>query len=417
MTTQPSPIILSWMSQLPLFQPQRWALSVTDITRYVREVLESDQLLQDVWVQGEVSNISRPSSGHMYFTLKDSGASLRCVMWRPQVMRQAYLPQAGEALEVHGNISVYEAGGQYQLYADSLRPMGEGLLYQRFMELKERLEREGLFDPERKRPIPTWPRRLGVVTSPTGAALQDILHTLERRFPLPKVVLAPTLVQGDEAPDRIVEALERLNTVAVPDVILLARGGGSLEDLWAFNDERVVRAVAGSRAPVITGVGHETDFTLADFAADLRAATPTAAAELATPNKADLQFALAETDLRMQRALQTSLRALAFDLGGLRGRLARVSPFARIQSGRQRVDEVARRLTAGLAYTLRLRRAQLAGQGQRLEALSPAAVLGRGFAIVIGPDGRVVRAARQVKSGDRLNVQVSDGTFGARVEE
>ena len=259
----------------------RW--TVTDLTRYLRQLLEADSSLQGVWVQGEISNLSRPSSGHIYFTLKDSGASLRCVMWRNEAARLRFAPQDGMAIEAHGSISIYEAGGQYQLYADILRPLGEGALYQEFLRLKALLEAEGLFDPARKRSIPEFPRRIGIVTSPTGAALRDMLNTLRRRLPLAEVILAPTPVQGDEAPPGIVAALRSLNRVAAPDVILLARGGGSIEDLWAFNDERVVRAVTESAAPVITGVGHETDFTLADFAADLRAPTPTAAAELATP--------------------------------------------------------------------------------------------------------------------------------------
>jgi exodeoxyribonuclease VII large subunit len=295
------------MEQLPLFQPPAW--TVSDLTRYLRELLENDFNLQDLWVEGEVSNISRPSSGHLYFTLKDAGASLRCVMWRNAVLRQAYLPGDGEAVEVHGAIGVYEAGGIYQLYADLLRPAGEGALFQEFLRLKARLEAEGLFDPARKRPLPAWPATIGIVTSPTGAALRDMLDTTRRRFPLARVVLAPTPVQGDEAPAGIVSALERLNRLVGPALILLARGGGSIEDLWAFNDERVVRAVVASQAPVITGVGHETDFTLADFAADLRAPTPTAAAELATPDQAELRLDLAAARSRLESAQLADRRA------------------------------------------------------------------------------------------------------------
>ena len=252
---------------LPQF-PASW--TVTDLNRYLRQLLESDEHLQDIWVTGEVSNFSRPASGHIYFTLKDSSASLRCVMWRNTAQRQSFLPRDGEAIDVHGAISVYEAGGQYQLYADVFRQAGEGALYQEFLRLKAMLEAEGLFAPERKRPIPTRPNRIGIVTSATGAALQDMLNTLRRRYPLVEVVLAPTPVQGDEAPPKIVAALHDLARLANPDVILLARGGGSIEDLWAFNDEAVARAIAASPVPVITGVGHETDFTIADFVSDLR---------------------------------------------------------------------------------------------------------------------------------------------------
>ncbi len=400
------------MSQLPLFQPApppTW--SVTDLTRYLRELLESDTNLQELWVQGEVSNFSRPASGHLYFTLKDAGASLRCVMWRNAVLRQASLPRDGDAIEVHGAISVYEAGGQYQLYADLIRPAGEGVLYQEFLRLKARLEAEGLFDPARKRPIPKWPQRIGIVTSPTGAALRDMLNTLRRRYPLVEVVLAPTPVQGEDAPPKIVEALEALNVIIHPDVILVARGGGSIEDLWAFNDERVARAIAASQAPVITGVGHETDFTIADFAADLRAPTPTAAAELATPHRDDLRLVLEDLAARLGRTIQSVLSSQRWELGSLQNQLLLHSPQARLRNDRQRLDDFSRRIGTAGSHSMQLRRARLAGLEQRLNALSPLAVLGRGFSVVSHPDGQVVRSLTQVKPDDELNVRVSDGQF------
>src|SRR5512142_935362 len=267
--------------QPSLFSAHEW--TVSSLTRYIRDMLESDMSLQDLWVQGEISNLSRPASGHIYFTLKDAGASLRSVIWRNGAMRLNISLQDGMAVAVHGKIGVYEVSGQYQLYADIIQPAGEGALYQEFLRLKALLEGEGLFAVERKRPIPEYCTRVGVVTSPTGAALRDILDTLSRRLPTLEVILAPSPVQGDEAPLCIVQAIAALNALKErPDVILVARGGGSIEDLWAFNDERVVRAIAASEVPIICGVGHETDFTLADFAADLRAPTPTAAAELAT---------------------------------------------------------------------------------------------------------------------------------------
>lgn len=397
-----------------MFTPSAW--SVTELTRYVRELLESDANLQDVWVQGEISNLSRPSSGHMYFTLKDSSAALRCVMWRNAVGRLDFQPREGDEVEVHGSISVYEASGQYQLYADALRPLGEGALYQQFLRLKARLEAEGLFDEARKRPVPPWPRRIGLVTSPTGAALRDMLNTLRRRYPLVEVVLAPTPVQGVEAPIGIVAALETLNELLEPDVILVARGGGSIEDLWAFNDEQVARAIVASHAPVITGVGHETDFTIADFAADLRAPTPTAAAELATPNKADLLFALNEARKQLGRTIEGQLGNMRWALTDLRGQLKMRSPLARIRSDRQRLDDLSRRSAAALGHAFSLRRTRLEGASQRLEALNPSAVLGRGYAIVSADGGQVVRSVDQVRPGDGLTVQVSDGRFGARVQ-
>ena len=229
---------------------------VSQITSYIKELFDSDYALQDLWLEGEVSNYSRAASGHVYFTLKDEEAQIRCVMWRSQVAHWAYLPQNGEAIIAHGRISIYEAGGLYQLYVDNIQPAGAGLLYLQFEALRERLAAEGLFDAERKRPLPTFPRRLGVVTSPTAAALRDIVNVLRRRYALVEVVLSPTLVQGDEAPSQIVAAIQALNEHVDVDAIIVARGGGSLEDLWAFNDERVARAIYASRAPVVTGVGH-----------------------------------------------------------------------------------------------------------------------------------------------------------------
>lgn len=402
------------MSQLPLFEQNYW--SVTRLTRYLRDLLESDARLQDLWVQGEISNLSRPSSGHMYFTLKDAGAALRCVMWRAAVARQGYSPREGEAVEVHGSINIYEASGQYQLYADTLRPVGEGVLYQEFLRLKARLEAEGLFDPERKRPLPRWPHKIGIVTSPSGAALRDMLNTIRRRYPLVKVILAPSPVQGDEAPPGIVAALQALNAFAKPDVILVARGGGSIEDLWAFNDERVARAIADSVIPVISGVGHETDFTIADFVSDLRAPTPTAAAELATPNRGDLLVSLQDMLARSERALQTRLTNARWILSHTENQLHLYSPQTRIRSDRQRLDEIERRAVSAIHYRQKLHSNQISGLQKRLAALSPLAVLRRGYAVVTGMEGQNIRSLQQVHSGDQIQVQVSDGVFQARVE-
>ncbi len=401
------------MSQLSIFQPLTW--TVSELTHYLRDLLESDEYLQELWVEGEVSNLSRPASGHLYFTLKDAGASLRCVMWRNAVLQQRFLPKDGDAVQVHGSISVYEAGGNYQLYADMIRPAGEGAMYQQFLELKSRLEAEGLFDAARKRPIPRWPHTIGIVTSPTGAALRDMLNTIRRRYPLVNVVLAPTPVQGEEAPAGIIAALEALNRLARPDVILLARGGGSIEDLWAFNDERVARAILSSESPVITGVGHETDFTIADFTADLRAPTPTAAAELATPNQVDLRLALAELRKRLIQATATRLSLYRSRLETASNRLNLRSPRTRIRRDRQRLDEIIHRGLISLKHLFEMHRAHLSGMELRLYALNPHAVLERGYAIVTRFDGQIVRSVLQVRPDDDLSVRVSDGSFGARV--
>jgi exodeoxyribonuclease VII large subunit len=405
------------MSQLPLFNPRipaSW--SVTDLTRYLRELLESDELLQDVWVKGEVSNFSHPASGHLYLTLKDSSASLRCVMWRNAALRQSFIPRDGDAIEVHGSISVYELGGQYQLYADVFRPAGEGALYQEFLRLKSMLEAEGLFAPERKRPIPLRPQRIGIITSPTGAALQDILNTLSRRFPMVEVVLAPTPVQGDEAPSGIISALHDITRIASPDVIILARGGGSIEDLWAFNDERVARAIAASPVPVITGVGHETDFTIADFVSDVRAPTPTAAAEIATPNQADLRLDLTELNDRLNRLIQGYTVDLHWSFKDLQNQLDKYSPINQIQSASQRVDELDHRLSASTGHTLQLSRLRIEGLVQQFASLNPKAVLERGYSIVTDQAGTTIVRVRQVGAGEALNVRVSDGDFGVHVD-
>jgi exodeoxyribonuclease VII large subunit len=402
------------MEQMALFDSSpRWTVST--LTRYLRQLLESDTALQDVWVQGEISNFSRPASGHLYFTLKDSGAALKCVMWRKEAARMRLALQDGLAVEAHGNISLYEAGGQYQLYADTIRPLGEGALYQEYLRLKALLEAEGLFDAARKRRIPDSPRRIGIVTSPTGAALRDILNTLNRRLPLVKVILAPTPVQGLEAPQAIVSALQALNRAGVPDVIILARGGGSIEDLWAFNDERVVRAVIESSAPVITGVGHETDFTLADFAADLRAPTPTAAAELATPvTVLDLKASLAEMGAMLVRWMAALFQQKHESAAWLDNRLRQASPGRRLQTERQRLDDMTRRWNAAQMHRLEMVKEKFSGLENRLLALSPLAVLRRGYA-VITKNEKVVTSVAQIRPEDALRVRVQDGEFDARV--
>ncbi|MBE0697012.1 MAG: exodeoxyribonuclease VII large subunit, partial [Anaerolineaceae bacterium] len=346
------------MNQYSLLQPP--SLSVSELTRYLRNLLDSDELLQSTWVQGEISNFSRPSSGHLYFTLKDSGAALRCVVWKSTALRIRFGIQNGLAVEAHGAISIYERDGQYQLYVDSIRPAGEGLLFQEFMRLKNRLETEGLFDPERKRPIPERPHCIGIVTSPTGAALQDMLNTLRMRYPLVEVFISPCAVQGEQAPAEIVKALLRLTSLPT-DVIIVARGGGSLEDLWAFNDESVVRTIAASPVPVITGIGHETDFTLADFASDLRAPTPTGAAVQATPDRLDIISELYGLQSRLGSAILANFSSKWQELENTRQRLDRASPEWRIRSERQQIDEMQEREIRAVSNLLRLHHAQLQG--------------------------------------------------------
>ncbi len=396
--------------QPTLFPPSAQQWTVSKLTFYIRKLLEENEVLQDVWVQGEISNLSRPASGHVYFTLKDSSAALRCVMWKTSAGRLGMPLQDGKAVEVHGKIGVYEVSGQYQLYVDQIRPLGEGALYQEFMRLKAMLEAEGLFAPERKRLIPMFPKKLGIVTSATGAALRDMLNTLRRRLPLVEVIIAPSPVQGIEAPPALVKALQSL-ILQSPDVILLARGGGSIEDLWAFNDERVVRAVAMSTVPIICGVGHETDFTLCDFAADLRAPTPTAAAELATQiTMIDLRAPISNLPSRLNAATLTVIAEQKSSLSSLVSELRYVSPERQIQSGRQHVDELTRRARSSLLHHVQLHSAHIQGMQRRLQALNPMAVLARGYAVVTrNEDGSVVSRVEQ--AGDEMTVRVSDGEF------
>ncbi len=403
------------MSQLTFLQPEVPApYSVSALTRHIRELIEGDPALADIWVVGEVSNVSTPRSGHMYFTLKDAGATLRCVMWKPQVQRLRFPPRLGDAVEAHGRIGVFESGGQYQLYADDLRPAGQGALYQEFLRLKAKLESEGLFDPGRKRPLPAWPSTIGIATSPTGAALQDVLNTLRRRYPLVDVVLAPTPVQGLDAPPAITTALQSLEELK-PDLILLVRGGGSLEDLWAFNDEGVVRAVAACSVPVITGVGHETDFTLADFASDLRAPTPTAAAEMATPDRNELRQTLDERGQALERAAGNRLQTRQWALRELQSGLLRQSPRERLRRERQRTAEQSRRLNTSIQHRIRLQREQTGAFRARLGALNPLAILQRGYAVVSDRQGRIIRSVAGVQKDDPIQARLHDGTLEAIV--
>jgi len=402
------------MEQPQLFGPR--LLSVTELTRYMRALMDSDEILRDIWVSGEISNLSQPSSGHIYFSLKDQTATLRCVIWRTTAMRMLVNLRNGQAVEAHGAISLYERDGTYQLYVDSLRLAGEGWLYQEFLRLKARLEAEGLFDEARKRAIPAIPQRIGIVTSATGAALQDILNTLTNRYPLAEVILSPAPVQGDDAPPRLVKALQRLEA-ARPDVIIMARGGGSLEDLWAFNDERLVRAIVASSIPVITGIGHETDFTLADFAADLRAPTPTGAAVLATPDAAEMRAALGSQLLHLDSAMAALIAASKRDTADTLLRLGRLSPQRKVQDDRQRLDELLERAVRSLSAHQRLRHAQVDGLSSRLQALSPLAVLQRGYAVLRGPGGRILQSVSQVKPGDIVKARIQDGDLTAQVQQ
>lgn len=402
------------MEEFSLFQPA--CLSVSDITRYIHELMEGDEILQEVWVEGEISNLARPQSGHCYFTLKDGGAALRCVIWRSTSVRISQQLANGSSIQAHGSIGVYEVQGNYQLYVDQVRPAGEGALYRQFIQLKEQLEAEGLFAPERKRPLPDWPACIGVATSPSGAALQDVLNCIARRFPLAEVVVAPAAVQGAEAPAELIRSLLYLDRMVQPDVILLVRGGGSLEDLWAFNDERLAYAIAGSSTPVVTGIGHETDFTIADFVADRRAPTPTAAAEIVTPEIGEMRAKLADSAGILAGRLSACLMDLRWQLKDAGGRLGFASPRRQVAQQRQQVDDMSLALLRNATHSLRLKSARLAGLAAQANALSPYGVFERGYAIVTRlADGNPVRRVLSVSQGDEIGIRLVDGSLEARV--
>jgi exodeoxyribonuclease VII large subunit len=413
----------------------RAALTVSELTAELRRAVE--ERFPAVWVEGEISNWRLYGSGHAYFTLKDAGAQLRCALFRTRVRRLRFEPADGLAVLAFGAVEVYAQRGEYQLVVELLEPKGLGALQLAFEQLKARLDGEGLFDPRRKRPLPPFPRTIGLVTSPDGAALRDILRVIARRFGDLHIVLAPARVQGEGAADEIARALADLNALGGVDVIIVGRGGGSLEDLWAFNEEVVARAIAASKAPVISAVGHEVDYTIADFVADLRAPTPSAAAELVVREKQAVADAVGSLRARLERAAARPLRDAARRADELRARLGRAgraelgrarhrlalaeaglragSPFARLAHGRHRLDRLDGRLRAGVTRALQAGRHRLTGAAGRLDSLSPLAVLGRGYSLTLGPGRRIVRAWRDVRPGDDVDVLLHEGSLACRV--
>jgi exodeoxyribonuclease VII large subunit len=388
-------------------------LTVTQLVRQIKEVVEADEILNDVWVRGEVSNFSQAASGHVYFTLKDASAAFPCVLWRSDAARIAKLPDDGSLVDAHGHVSMYEARGDVQLYVDEIKLAGAGALWEEFERLRKRLDAEGLFAIEHKRPLPKFPRRIGVVTSREGAVFRDICTVLSRRYPLIRVLLAPTQVQGEGAAQGIAYAVKQINESAI-DLLIVARGGGSIEDLWAFNDEGVARAIYRSRVPVISGVGHETDFTIADFVADVRAPTPSAAAELAVPDARELRAAVRFSRRRIAQFVSTRIGDARVRLSNERYALDRHSPQARIANNRQRVDELMRQLVGRTIQGIAVRRSEMSGATRHLDALNPHATLARGYAIVREKStGHVVKSKSQLAGGEEIQVRVSDGEFEA----
>jgi exodeoxyribonuclease VII large subunit len=438
--------------------PDRDVWTVSRLNREARLLLETG--LPALWIEGELSNFSRPSSGHWYFTLKDSGAQVRCAMFRGSNVRVRVTPRDGMHVLVRARVGLYEPRGEYQLIAEHLEEAGEGVLRRKFEELKARLAAEGLFDESKKRELPVVPSRIGVVTSPTGAAVRDILHILKRRFPAVPVLVYPVQVQGTAAPAEIAAAIRHASRTGEVDVLIVARGGGSLEDLWAFNDEGVARAIRSCSMPVVTGIGHEVDFTIADFAADVRAPTPSGAAELVVPDRAEwlrafdgarlrlagalrraqqarrdrlLELArrldrqhpgrrltergqrLDELEGRLRRAVRHGLQQDAGRLRELHGHLQRLSPARRLQSLATRNETLAARLQAVMHTRLERACARVGLAARALHAVSPLATLDRGYSILQRPDGRVVRSAAEVQPGDEVQARTAAGRVVAQV--
>ncbi|MFC4769158.1 exodeoxyribonuclease VII large subunit [Effusibacillus consociatus] len=439
-------------------------LSVSELTGAIKFLLERDPLLSDCWVRGEISNFTHHSSGHMYFTLKDSGSRIKSVMFASKNRSLTFLPKEGMKVIVRGNVSVFERDGQYQLYVNEMQPDGLGSLFLAFQQLKERLEKEGLFQEDRKKPLPKFPKVIGVVTSPTGAAVRDIITTIRRRYPVAHVLLYPVLVQGTEAPLTIANAIDHLNEMVEMkiDVLIVGRGGGSLEELWAFNEEIVARSIFASRIPIISAVGHETDFTIADFVADVRAATPTAAAELAVPHLLELTRHLDSTEQRLAAAMSNQLRDLrkcvdhlaqspvfsrptdrirqlrqhvdhtenelellltkllgnrSKRVNELTQRLSQKSPVERVMHTEERFGFVLQKMFSAMEARLGNAGHQLDRMIDKLDAYSPLHVMKRGYSLAYREEkGRhLVRSINEVQLGDRVNIRLQDGWLDCQV--
>ena len=391
-------------------------ISVGQLNRYVKSVLEGDPHLAAVYISGEISNFTHHyKSGHMYMSLKDDTAAVRAVMFKGHASKLAFRPEDGMRVIVRARVSLYEATGSFQIYIEEMQPDGVGALQVAFEQLKKKLAEEGLFDESRKRPLPSYPARVGVITSPTGAAVRDILNVLGRRYPLAQVVFCPVLVQGDGAAPSIVDAIQRFNAIGAADVLIVGRGGGSIEDLWAFNEESVARAMAASAIPIISAVGHETDFTICDFVADLRAPTPSAAAELAVPDGGRLLAFMDTVRGRLATAQHSVLTASANRLALMKNKRCLSAPQYYTEEQGMRLDYLTRRFASAAQRQLGLADRRLAATASKLDALSPLKVLGRGYAIGYGADGTVVDSVTRVQAGDDLTLQLTDGTVACRV--
>jgi exodeoxyribonuclease VII large subunit len=395
----------------PPSSPGNPLISVSDLNRRVRALVEGE--IEPLWVGGELSNVKQPPSGHWYFTLKDAGAEVNCALFRGRAQLLDFKPENGQKVEAFGRVTLYEPRGSYQLVVELLRKGGLGALFEAFEKLKAKLDAEGLFDADRKRPLPAFARAIGVVTSPAAAALRDVVTTLRRRAPMVPIIVYPTPVQGSGAGASIARAIETANARAECDVLIVCRGGGSLEDLWAFNEEVVARAIVASRIPIVSGVGHETDFSIADFAADARAPTPTAAAAAASPDREALLADVDASRRRLTRAMRRHIEVAMQRVDLAARRL--LTPAERLARHGERVAELGRRLSASLARLLRDRRARLAGAAAGLAHLDPTRVLARGYAIVRDARGKVVRTSAQIEAGEALDLRFAEGGADATI--
>ena len=392
------------------------SLTVTQLNEYVKHIIDHDIRLSDVYVKGEISNFKNHySTGHYYFTLKDEGGMIRAIMFKSAAGKMPFVPEDGMKVVAHGRVSAFVRDGQYQLYCDSMEPDGIGALYIAFEQLKRKLEAEGLFDPARKRPLPKIPTRVGIITSATGAAIRDMINVCGRRFPYAKLILFPSLVQGPDAPPQLIAGLRYFNETMAADVIIIGRGGGSIEDLWAFNNEELAREVAASQIPVISAVGHETDFTICDFVADRRAPTPSAAAELAVPDTAELKRKIQNIVTRESGVLQQIAARHRERLLLLSGSRVLQNPMTMIDDKKMQTAMAAERLVRAEERIRMQSRAMLQTEAGKLSALNPLAVLSRGYSAVYKEDGTLVKSIENVQPGDSITVRTEGGEVDATV--
>lgn len=393
------------------------SITVSELNQIIKSLVDGEPLLNRVCVRGELSNYKIYPSGHHYFTLKDAESSLRCVMFKSSASKLRFRPESGMGVTAFGRISVFPRDGAYQLYCSDLIPEGTGDLQIAYEQLKAKLAAEGLFDPRHKKPLPQYPKKIAIITSSAGATVHDMIRILGRRWPMTKVILLPVRVQGVEAPPEIVGAIRYANRHKVADLIITGRGGGSIEDLWAFNDERVARAIYESELPVISAVGHEPDVTISDYVADVRASTPSNAAEIAVPDEADTRELLANMSIRQTQAMRKSITRLSTRLDDFKGRRVLKDPMAYVDTKRSELDHVQDRLVAAAEKLCSANRHKFVALASALDAMSPLKVLSRGYAIASDAEGKLVKSVGDVAGGDVLSLSVSDGTIKCTVEE